>query len=133
MDENNQSNTPIDTEIMREPHEEISSPHQNGTSLVLGILIVVLVLVLGGLYVWGSQLVKNATPPPATIEERVNAEPETPRAQVDEIILNTVSTSDEISAIEADLESTNLDTFDNELIQIEAEMGATQPFNAGLQ
>lgn len=87
--------------------------------IIIGVLIIILVIILGGLYLWGRTLSQpEITPPPA----RVNNEPETPRAETDVEILETVSSSDEISAIESDLDSTNLDSLDSELESIEAEL-----------
>lgn len=89
--------------------------------VVIGILIVALVLILGGLYLWGSTLTtEDVTPEPTST--RINREPETPRNDADIQALQTVSNSDELYAIEADLESTNLDTLEAELDIIESEM-----------
>lgn len=87
---------------------------------ILGALIIILVLILGGLYLWGSMLHEEPVVPPPPI---VNHEPETPRAVTDIEILNTVSPSDELDAIEADLSATNLDSIDADLTAIDAELG----------
>lgn len=91
---------------------------------IIGVLIIMLVLILGGLYLWGRELSKG----PAAIEivprEIENNEPETTRAEADAEILQTTSTSDEIAAIEADIESTELDTLDAELEEIDRELEA---------
>lgn len=90
---------------------------------IIGVLFVLLVLILGGLYIWGSMLTKDAEP--GTIPRQIeNNEPETPRAEADTQILNTVSSSDDIDAIEADLESTDLDSLDAELDEIDRELDA---------
>lgn len=91
---------------------------------VLGILIVVLILILGGLYLWGSMLQEN-TALETTERTLPNNEPETPRAQADQDILMTTSSSVEIEAIYADLESTNLNDLDSELDTIDTEMRTT--------
>lgn len=70
-----------------------------------------------------------STPPPAnnTTTTRptpeTNREPESPTAYAEVQSLNTLSPSDELSAIEADLKSTNLDTLDKEMVIIENELG----------
>ncbi len=90
---------------------------------ILGLLIVVLVFIVGGLYLWGSMIAKNENQ--ARVERSIpNNEPETARANTDRQILNTTSASLEIAAIYADLESTNLNDLDSELNSIEAEMSA---------
>ena len=101
-----------------EEHHSILGP-------VLGILIVLLILILGGLYLWGSVLKTQPVeiPDPATrptAEE--NNEPETNNADAQVQALETVSNSDTLDAIEADIESTNLDELDAELNAIDAEL-----------
>lgn len=114
--------------------EELKMPEENfGMSrqqvptsyfgLLLGILIVFLACILVGLYLWAQMLQKNTAPvvidesPRPTAEE--NNEPESTNAEADVQVFETLSTSDEISAIEADLDSTNTDTFDSDLTAIE--------------
>lgn len=96
--------------------------HHSHIGPILGVLIIMLVLILGGLYLWGSMLSQEAS----VMEEKtlINNEPETPRADADTQILETLSPSDEISAIEADLSATNLDSLDSDLVTIDAELGA---------
>ncbi len=100
-----------------------SETHHEHVGPILGVLIVVLILILGGLYLWGSILSKDTGT--QTSERTIpNNEPETPRAEADRDILMTTSASAEIDAIYADLESTNLNDLDSEFTTIEAEMGA---------
>ncbi len=92
---------------------------------VLGVLIVILVLILGGLYLWGTTLNQdmNVLTEPATrptAEE--NNEPESTKAEAEVETMQVLSTSDEINAIEADLDNTDLEDLDSELTSIEAEL-----------
>lgn len=88
--------------------------------VVIGALIVCLVLILGGLYLWGSMLDEQAGPTQdGAAREIPNNEPETPRAEADVQALQTMSSSDELSAIEADLANTMLE-LDEELSDIDA-------------
>jgi flagellar basal body-associated protein FliL len=118
------NNADVNTE-MKMP-AAFSEKNHSQTGIILGVLIVVLVIILGGLYLWGASLsgtspvVVPATPP---IE---NNEPETPRAAADTQALKVVSSSDELDAIEADIESTNLNTLGSELDEIGRELGVTQ-------
>lgn len=114
----------IDDGALRMPEESIVGTHHNHLGPILGTLIVVLVLILGGLYLWGSMIDNNAGID-STITPIENNEPETTRAETDAQILQTTSSSDEISAIEADLNSTNLDNLDADLQQAENEINAT--------
>lgn len=80
---------------------------------VIGIVIIVVVLVLGGLYFWGERIV-NEQPTP---EEIIGAPDQTLEN------LNMQGTSDEINAIESDLNATNLQNLDSEVRDIESELG----------
>lgn len=89
---------------------------------ILGVIALMLVLILAGLYIWGGMLVEQAVVVPVT--PIVNNEPETPRAEADIQILKTLSPSDEISAIEADLFSTDQSAIDADLNTIDVEFEA---------
>jgi uncharacterized protein HemX len=106
---------------MRMP-ETLIEEHHSHIAPILGVLLILLVLILGGLYLWGAALTEEQS----TEETRVipNNEPETTRAQADAEILETVSPSDSLDAIETDIESTNLDSLDAELTTMEAELNA---------
>lgn len=112
----NNRRTPIPEQV------QLKTSHST-LGVVVGVLIVLLVLILGGLYLWGSMLTNDDL----MREEReraarINREPETPRTNADIQALETVSSSDELYAIEADLESTNLDTLETELETIDHEI-----------
>jgi len=96
--------------------------------IILGVLIVLLVLILGGLYLWGTTLTTTPDVQIAPVAERPTAEennePESTTADAQVQALETVSTSNEIEAIEADIESTDLDELDAELEAIDAELDA---------
>lgn len=79
---------------------------------ISGIVIIVVILALGGLYLWGKELSNQA---PATPESGVMNE-----AAVDSSTqaLETQGTSDNISDIEADLNNTNLENLDADLQSI---------------
>ncbi len=102
----------------------IPSPHHFPIAPILGVLLIMVVLCLGGLYIWGALLSKNSEP---ALPTPINNEPETPRATVDTQILETTSPSDDLSAIEADLNSTNFDSLDTDLTTIDAEINSALP------
>ena len=89
---------------------------------ILGVITLMLVLILAGLYMWGGVLTEQAIVAPVT--PIVNNEPETPRAEADIQILRTLSPSDEPSAIMADLLSTDNSSVDADLNTIDAEFEA---------
>lgn len=129
----NKSNEPnIPESELKMPEESFSKPEGKGPSIlgpILAVLIVILILLLGGLYLWGTTLTigePEFTIPDERPTPEENNEPESTTAEADVQALETMSTSDEISAIEADLESTDLDRFDEDLSAIDAELNAAE-------
>ena len=105
--------------IRHEPDRELAP----WVAPTLGLIIVGIVVGVGLLYLWGSFLKpSDLTQAPAVT--RVNNEPETPRALADVQSLQTVSPSDELHAIHADIESTQLDTLDTEVQGMDSEVTA---------
>lgn len=116
---------------LKMPAEGFGTKPQNNTpsyiGIILGILIVMLVLILGGLYLWGELILKNQqTVPVDTLRPTAseNNEPESNNAEADVETLGAMSTSDEIDAINADLESTTINELDADLNAIDAEIVA---------
>lgn len=97
---------------------------------VIAILILVLLAVLGGLYLWFTQLMPPTNPTPVLVPavERptpeANNEPESTTAKAAVETQQALSTSDELIAIEADLLSTDLESLESELDAIDAELEA---------
>ena len=99
--------------------------------MILGTLIILLLLVLAGLYYWHdlitqSPIVTSISNRPT---EEQNQEPESTTARAQTDAMETLSTSDEIPALEADIEGTNLETLDSELNAIDAELEAALQAN----
>jgi len=100
------------------------------TAPLLFTLAIILILILGGMYYWYTTVTAEPTPIETapevqrpTAEENNEPESTTAEAQVD--TMQAVSTSDEISAIESDIEGTMLDEIDAEINAIEAELDAS--------
>jgi hypothetical protein len=95
----------------------------NGPLLI--ILTLLLLLILGGLYYWFGVLSLDQSSPTnttrPTFEE--NTEPESTTAEAQTGSLQTMSTSDELSVIESDLEATNLESLTAEMGIIDNEIG----------
>lgn len=92
--------------------------------LVLGLLLLAILI---GLYLWFTSMVEQTQQVEPVIErptDEQNNEPESTTAEAQTDNLQTVSTSDEISAIEADIEATELEALDAEMNAIEAELNA---------
>ncbi|MEL6805220.1 MAG: hypothetical protein AAFO91_15725, partial [Bacteroidota bacterium] len=88
--------------------------------IILFGLVLILIGLLGGLLWWGSTFFMTpaiVTPEPIitrpTAEE--NNEPESSNAEAEVDVLNALSTSNELSAIESDLFGTEIDSLDKEL------------------
>lgn len=76
----------------------------SGVGPVIGSIIIILLIILGGLYHWGSIIQRTQAP------ENVNES------------LPTLSESDEIIDIEKDIEATNTDEIDSLLDEINSEI-----------
>ncbi len=127
--ENKNTQEPVVPDVeMKMPEDNfIESDSDSNTKqlgIILGVLIVLLVLILGGLYLWGSTMNPEgleSAPEAVQPAPAENNEPESTTADAQVQALDIVSTSDEISAIEADIENTDLDELDAELDAIDAE------------
>lgn len=115
-------NTSSDLDTSLKMPVSFTEAHYHHLGPVLAVMLVILALILGGLYLWGSTLVQPEVNQAEATRTIPNNEPETPRAIADTKILETVSSSDELSAIEADLMSTNLDSLDTDLSEAEREL-----------
>lgn len=97
------------------PQSPIKEPEEKSIGPAIGIIVIIALIVLGGLYFWGERLeskkVQNET---LRTEETI-----TPGADLEQ--MQTQSTSDESSAIEADLEATDIDNLGTEMNSIESE------------
>jgi hypothetical protein len=118
-------------EEMRLPTEKFRGLKNNadGRPILILVLFVALLVILFGLYQWQKSL--QVVPAPVEIPIRptteTNREPETTTATAQVESFGALSTSDELDAIESDLESTNLDSLETELNQIDSDL------NAGVQ
>lgn len=117
-------------EVMKMPTESNTIATPNGSKPVSKSLLVMLIgllILVGGLMAYWY-FVLNTAPQTAETPTRPpvanNAEPETPTATAQTESFGAMSTSDEINAIEADIESTNLDSLEAEMLQIDAELEA---------
>jgi len=132
MEQNKPEAPDFSSEEMKMPETTmVQSGSQTETTIINGPLLVVLavllVIILGGMYYWFSTLNYVPDAQPAPIErptDEQNNEPESTTAEAQVDTMQTVSTSDELSAIEADLEATDLDSLDAELDAIDAELDA---------
>jgi hypothetical protein len=97
----------------------------NGPIIVM--LFLILVAILGGLYYWytivmSTPVVQPITDIRPTTEQ--NQEPETTTANAQTQAMDVVSTSDELSAIEADVASTDLTSIETDLNTMDTNVDA---------
>lgn len=119
---------PIPKEAMKLPEEQFgthldtSKPSYLG--IILGVLIIILMCILAGLYMWGESLKKNEKPQVGAESTRPTAEqnnePESTNAEADVETLKTLSPSNELDAIEADLGSTQIPEVEPKLTTIDS-------------
>lgn len=104
-----------------------SEEHSSQLGLILGILIVFLMLILAGLFLWGEYLHQSTTTPPEEVPverptAQENNEPESTNAEAQVETMSALSTSDELGAIKADLSGTDVENITVEETAIEAEL-----------
>lgn len=105
-----------DTRIKTDAH--MPPPAWSGPVLGIGVLVVA--VALAGGYAWYRITHPDAVPPAPQV--RINDEPETARAVADVSILQAMSPADDAPSIQADLDATMLDTIENDLTAIDAEL-----------
>lgn len=104
---------PNTTPIGNTPDPMMNQPMQapnNKSSIgpVIGAIIIVLLLILGGLYVWGEKLNQGDTPNDQSLNEQYDASQDAAVIQ-----FKQQGSSDDLNSIEADIQSTNLDSIDS--------------------
>ena len=127
MDENQNNEMPQEGENMPEAEqpmpEGMPEPQPEGKSgsygPIVGILIIVVLLIFAGFYFWGDSL--NSEMPEVDNTEEVPTAPEG-EAMEEEATEVPLSDSDELDALEAELEGTILEDIDAELEDIDAEL-----------
>ncbi len=106
--------------------ENAQTEQPSHLGVILGVLVLVLMLILGGLYLWGRSMQTEMSPVPTQDTERPTAEennePESTNAESDVETAAALSPSDELEAIQADIDATRLDTLNQEIPAIEAEI-----------
>ena len=89
--------------------------NQNSIGPIAGVVLVIAILAIGGFYFFGKEVSERAETP--SVEEILGAPDQALQS------LQAQGTSDEVTAIEADLTGTNLENLDAELNAIETELG----------
>ncbi|MEK7179877.1 MAG: hypothetical protein AAB706_00195 [Patescibacteria group bacterium] len=101
--ENIVQNSPIPPQ--EQPIQEPRTPSSMGA--LIGIIIVIAIIILGGMYFWGQR-----------VDQKENIIEKDTATQS----LQNQGTSDDLAAIETDVNSTQLDNLDSELGSIDTEL-----------
>ena len=138
-EETNNQPPQMPADQMKQPEASTFGQHDHESpshlGIILGILVVVLISIVGGLYLWGSDMFENEPPTNEPAQPSVNPNP------VDNIVdesvdLSGLSESDEINDILNDLEKVDFDSIDAELgavtatldnLEIEPEAAVQEP------
>ena len=96
------------------------------TAPIIILLFLILVAILAGFYYWYTIVMSEQVVAPigARPTAEQNNEPESTTAEARTGLMNVVSTSDELDAIAADAQSTNLEDLTTEITAIEADLDA---------
>lgn len=119
----------FDGEEMKIPATmKVAAAAPTNASLVSGpiliLLFAILLALLGGIYYWYTILMSEPIIAPATRPTaEMNNEPESTTAEARTGATDVVSTSDELDAIQADIESTRFDDIDDGFTAVENELG----------
>lgn len=90
--------------------------HENKSSIgsIIGTIIVIAIIILGGLYFWGKRI-DEARMNEKLVSGETEQVTETPNDDMEANSIKSVSSSDEIDSIEAELKATSYDNLDAEL------------------
>ena len=104
---------------------EVAAPRLLSLPIII-LLFLILVAILAGFYYWYMIVMSEQVIVPTTTRptDEQNNEPESTTAEARSSLLDVVSTSDELDAIAADAQSTNLDDLTNEIAPIETDLEA---------
>lgn len=122
----------FENEAMHVPSTRVStSPTEPAAPRLLSapiiiLLFLILVAILAGFYYWYTLVMKDQVVPSTTTRPNAeqNNEPESTTAEARTGLMDVVSTSDELEAIAADAQSTNLEDLNSEITPIETDLDA---------
>ncbi len=116
--QNNENENVSNVDTTEETPTETSNnpePEKHTIGQVAGIIIIISVLALGGIYFWGNQYYSKKA-------DIVNPQQNNVATEPDPVVksLKTQGTSDEVSSIEKDLGTTDLGNIDEDLSNIDS-------------
>lgn len=93
---------------------EVTVNDKKPTGAIIGSIAIIVIIILGGLYMWGKQISNQELELTGPTSEEIAAEEDVVLAD-----LSAQGESDDLSDIEADLNDTELSDLDNELDNID--------------
>ena len=81
--------------------------NKSGVGSIIGIIVIIAIIVLGGLYFWGKRIEESKAVQQMTTD--------TPTVLPTQSETNTMSSSDDLSSIETDLKNTQTTGLDSEI------------------
>lgn len=103
------------------PMQPVPVVEERAIGPAIGVIIIILVLVLGGLYFWGERMNKNTQMQNPQIEEMASPDTQT-------MELEQQSSSDDINSIDADLRATDVNSLGNETTDMNAEASSNASY-----
>ena len=122
----------FENEEMHVPSSRSSAPlpgpeaHRLLSAPIIILLFLILLVILAGFYYWYTLVMQDQVVPQTNVRPTAeqNNEPESTTAEARTGLMNVVSTSDELEAIAADAQSTNLEDLTSEITPIETDLDA---------
>ncbi|MFC1720990.1 hypothetical protein ACFL0K_01915 [Patescibacteria group bacterium] len=100
------------------PETSMPEPEKKSIGQVIGIVVIIAVIIIGGLYFYGKSIYKSSP----VVDDNVTAEEILAQPDEELTSLEQQSASDSVGSIEEDLANSDFD-IDAELEQIDAELG----------
>jgi hypothetical protein len=115
MDQDNQPQQMPVSEPMAPAQAPMPSTEERNLGPAIGVIVIIALIVLGGLYFWGQRIDRKSPAPMETgaTQDMPAAREETPGADL--TTLETQGTGDDITSISADIEATNLSELGTEV------------------
>lgn len=85
--------------------------NQSGIGSIIGTILIIAIIILGGLYFWGKRIEEGKLKQDLVTDTTPNPAPEMNEAAA----IKSVSSSDDLDSIQADLNSTKLDNLSAEV------------------
>lgn len=100
-------------------HEMITPLPENKSSIgaVIGTIIIIALIMLGGLYFWGKRVAELKEAQTSLAEDKMEYSLSNNSLSQEASAIKSISPSDDLTSLEADLRNTNTTTLDTEAIQ----------------